>query len=151
MTALDAPTARVDDVMVTRAKTWPADMTVGEAAAAFTDHVHLLLLVRDGRLVGTVHREDLTPVAAPHEPVLDHARLEGRVVVSGTPLDRATAVLEARGTRRVAVVDEDDRLLGLLCLKRHRRGFCSDAGVAARAAERGDGDPDTGSRRPRGA
>ena len=37
---------------------------------------------------------------------------------------------------RLAVIDEECRLLGLLCLKRTRLGFCSDADVQARAAER---------------
>jgi hypothetical protein len=41
-------------------------------------------------------------------------------------------------TRRVrlAVVDDDGVLTGLLCLKRKLTGFCTDADVAARAAER---------------
>jgi hypothetical protein len=38
----------------------------------------------------------------------------------------------AAGLRRLAVVDGQGSLLGLLCLKRHLGGFCSDADVAAR-------------------
>jgi hypothetical protein len=34
------------------------------------------------------------------------------------------------------VVDSDHRLLGLLCLKRHLGGFCSDDGVAERRRAR---------------
>ena len=40
------------------------------------------------------------------------------------------------GRRRLAVVDEYHRLLGLLCLKRSHRDFCADADVQARGAER---------------
>jgi hypothetical protein len=42
----------------------------------------------------------------------------------------------AGGQRRRAVVDDEGRLLGLLCLKASGRGFCADADVAARARER---------------
>jgi hypothetical protein len=38
--------------------------------------------------------------------------------------------------RRLADVDADHTLLGLLCLKSSRAGYCSDAGIQARAAER---------------
>jgi len=36
------------------------------------------------------------------------------------------------GIRRVAVVNADGSLLGLMCLKQRMRGFCSDGDVAAR-------------------
>lgn len=44
----------------------------------------------------------------------------------------------ATGRRRVAVTSADGRLLGLLCLKASRAGFCSDADVRARALDRAD-------------
>jgi len=44
--------------------------------------------------------------------------------------------MEETGRRRLAVVDPGGRLAGLLCRKRSGRGFCSDEGVAARAADR---------------
>ena len=45
--------------------------------------------------------------------------------------------MREQGTRRLAVVDDDGDLLGLLCLKRTLDGFCSDADVRARALEHG--------------
>lgn len=39
------------------------------------------------------------------------------------------------GQRRLAVVDADNRLLGLLCLKRDLSGFCTDSGFNARAQD----------------
>jgi len=49
--------------------------------------------------------------------------------------------MQAAGQRRAAVVDGDGLLLGLLCLKHHGGGFCTDAGVASRrAARRSDAD-----------
>lgn len=129
----------VADAMVTRPKTWPASTTtVRDAVEAFTDHVHLLLLVEGDQLVGTLARTDLAQAEAAdaERPALELATLSGRTVAAHTPLDEAADRLGEQGVRRVAVIDEHQRLLGLLCLKRHRRGFCSDAGVAARAAER---------------
>ena len=128
--------------MVTRAKTWPAaSTTVADAQAAFTDHVHLLLLVDGDRLVGTLARDDVALVAPDEQaaPAAAYATLAQRTVLLGTPIEVAREQLEERGVRRVAVVDADGDLAGLLCLKRHRRGFCSDAGVAARAADRREG------------
>ena len=46
------------------------------------------------------------------------------------------ATWEAMTGRRLAVVDPQGRLLGLLCLKRSRRGFCSAEDVAERDRER---------------
>ena len=48
----------------------------------------------------------------------------------------ARRAMQASGDRRLAVVEDDGRLLGLLCLKRSGDGFCTDAGVAERRAAR---------------
>lgn len=50
-----------------------------------------------------------------------------------TSADAARELLIDRGLRRLAVVDHDGTLLGLMCLKRTRTGFCSDEDVASRA------------------
>jgi CBS domain-containing protein len=126
------------DVVVRLPKTLTPDALVGEARAALhDDHVHLLLLTDGGRLVGTLVRDDLPPEAADAAPALPHARLDGRTIGCDVPAEEARQILLRRGQRRSAVVDADGRLLGLLCLKRRLSGFCSDADVAARAAERG--------------
>ena len=133
---------RVEHAMVSRPKTWPvATTTVADAAEAFTDHVHLLLLVDGATLVGTLARDDIAgaDMDESRRPAADFATLAQRTVLLGTPLEAARAQLDADGVRRVAVVDADGMLAGLLCLKRHRRGFCSDVGVAARAADRREG------------
>lgn len=132
--------ATVAGAMITRPHLHPAGTTVHEARAALTDsHVHLLLLVEDGHLLGTVERGDLDEVADGGRTALDVARLEGRTLSPEQPLDQAYAELVAAARRRRAVVAPDGRLLGLLCLKRSGSGFCTDAGVAARAGERGAG------------
>lgn len=129
------PDARtVAEAMITRPHRHPADLTVAEARAVLEDpHVHLLLLVEGDHLVGTVAREDLhdAPGAAPARTV---ARWEGRTIAPQELVGVVRAAMEASGDRRLAVVEADGRLSGLLCLKRSGTGFCTDAGVAARAA-----------------
>ena len=44
--------------------------------------------------------------------------------------------MSATSSRRLAVVDDDHRLLGLLCLKRSGSGFCSDDDVISRRRAR---------------
>jgi CBS-domain-containing membrane protein len=57
-------------------------------------------------------------------------------VPSATSADAARELLIERGLRRLAVVNHDSTLLGLMCLKRSRTGFCSDEDVASRAQSR---------------
>ena len=56
--------------------------------------------------------------------------LEDRCVSPDLPLDPTREALVREGRPRLAVVAEDGRLLGLLCLKRSQSGFCTDDGVA---------------------
>ncbi|MEJ8281091.1 CBS domain-containing protein [Pseudonocardia spirodelae] len=110
--------------------------TVAQARAVFTrPKVHALPVVDAGRLVAVVDRADLDG-AADDDPVAPLGALAGRVVHAGDDLARARAEMAAAGRRRLAVVDDDGLLVGLLCLKRHGRGFCSDDGIRARIAER---------------
>lgn len=131
----DRPAGRtVADAMVRHPKTLPSVASVDEALAAFDDdHVHLLLLVDGSRLVGTLTRGDLPSVAG---AVVGHAcafaTLAGRTVAPTAHVEQAMAEMAAAGVRRLAVVDDEDCLLGLLCLKRRGDGFCSDEDVAAR-------------------
>lgn len=125
------------DVVVRLPKTLAATVTVSAARAALEDdHVHMLLLTDDGRLLGTLVRSDL-PAAAPGDapddrPALPYAVLAGRTVRPDLDAEAVRRLLVERGERRRAVVDGSGVLLGLLCLKRRRIGFCSDADVAAR-------------------
>lgn len=126
------PTAR--DVMVRCPKVLPAGASVGEVAAALAgEHVHMVLLVDGDTLVGTVTGEDLHPGLDPASPAVPRSRLVGRTVAPGAPAEAARRRLVESGRRRLAVVDADGALLGLLCLKRRRTGFCSDDDVAARS------------------
>lgn len=124
-------------VMVTSPKTMALTLTVGQAVEAFVNpHVHMLLLTEDGVLKGAVQREDLDARTPPTAPAGGIAHLKERAVAPERPVSEVLARMKQHGQRRLAVVDVDGRLLGLLCLKRDLTGFCSDDGVAARAAER---------------
>lgn len=127
---------RVTDAMLARPRTHDAGVTVAELRALFrSDHVHVGLLVRDGRLVGVLDRGDLEG-ADDAAPALRYAALEGRTVGADEDVEELRRRMVADGVRRLAVVDDAGMLLGLLCLKRSGRGFCSDADVADRASER---------------
>ena len=134
----DLLTGLVADAMVTAPWTHAADVDVADAREAFTDsHVHMLLLTEAGVLRGTLLREDLAPGLAPEAPALGVAVLGGRTTGPGASLADAVALMRRQGSRRLAVVDTDLRLLGLLCLKKTLDGFCSDADVRSRALEHG--------------
>ena len=125
---------RVADAMVTCPKTHDPATTVEEIRALFEDdHVHMALIVAtNGRLVTTIERADLA--ATRHSDQVGAAgALAGRTVSASDDLATATEVLLRDGRRRLAVVDDGGRLLGLLCLKRDRTGFCSDEGIRRRA------------------
>ena len=63
------------------------------------------------------------------------ARLRDEPLVRDSLADAADVLRRSR-RRRLAVVDEDGSLAGLLCLRRDGRGFCTDEGIRARVAAR---------------
>lgn len=129
----DVAPRTVREAMVTAPKTCGTDTTVGKAREIFgDDHVHSLLLVRGRRLVAVVHRSDLDG-AVPSVSAASVGSLDGRVIAPEQDLDGIFRMMLTRSVRRLAVVDDDRNLLGLLCLKRSRRGFCSDGDVRSRA------------------
>ena len=127
----------VKDVMVTAPATMRPTATVADARAFFEDdHVHMALIATSGRLLGTLVRADLDDLDDDAAPALSRSRLDGRSVALDEPAEDVRVRLIALGLRRLAVVDDAGALAGLLCLKRKLTGFCTDADVTARAAER---------------
>ena len=127
----------VKDVMVTAPATMRPTATVADARAFFEDdHVHMALITTGGRLLGTLVRADLDDRDDDTAPALSRSRLHGRSVALDEPAEDVRVRLIALGLRRLAVVDDTGALTGLLCLKRKLTGFCTDADVTARAAER---------------
>ena len=131
--------AQVSDAMVTCPMTHPADCGVEVIRAAFEDdHVSMALIVAsDRRLVTTIERTDLVETVSSSTPVSDLGTLLGRTVGPAASLDAVTATLLREGRRRLAVVDDSGRLVGLLCMRRDGTGYCSDHGIRARENERG--------------
>lgn len=124
--------------MLRAPRTHPADLTVAGAWDAFgsSAKTHMILLVADGVLLATLTRDDLAGTVSSGVPALPLGSLAGRTVRPDAPLAPTHEAMRDGGVRRLAVVDESGRLLGLLCLKRTLRGFCTDEGVAAMRASR---------------
>ncbi|MEP9385310.1 hypothetical protein [Nocardioides sp. KR10-350] len=131
------PHAIVADAMVRYPKQFGPAATVADVRVQFgDDHVLAALLVDDGRLQTVVERGDLTARLPRIARAADIGTLSGRTVLPDADLRATWALMRSVGRRRLAVVTDRGYLLGLLCLKRSGLGFCSDAGVSARAAER---------------
>jgi CBS-domain-containing membrane protein len=126
----------VADAMLPHPAVCPVETSVAQARALFADdHVHALLIVASRALLAVVERRDLADAPAT-EPARRYGRLHGRVVGPHDDLLATWRAMLAEGRRRLAVVDPQGMLLGLLCLKSSGRGFCSPADVDARARER---------------
>lgn len=126
----------IADAMVKAPATHGPGSGVDEVRAFFEDdHVHMALIVAaDGRLLTTIERPDLAVAAAGSMPLERLGTLAGRTMLPSDALSAATATLARQRRRRMAVVDCSGRLVGLLCLKRDRTGYCSDEGIAERLA-----------------
>jgi CBS-domain-containing membrane protein len=124
--------------MVTIPKTNGIGISLDDIRSLFEDdHVHMALIVAERRLITTIERSDLVVPFPGSTPAHHVGTLVGRTVSPDRPLDEVTAALKRSGRRRLAVVDGAGGLLGLLCLKRDRSGYCSDDGVRERAAQSG--------------
>ncbi len=128
----------VADAMLSIPRTHSPASTVRELAEFFEDdHVQAALIVSQaGYLTAVVERGDLAGAPPPAALAVRFGRLAGRTVSPQACLaDMRQAMIDA-GRRRAAVISADGRLLGLLCLKASRAGFCSDQDVLARRQER---------------
>jgi CBS domain-containing protein len=100
------------------------------------DHVHAALIVGPtGYLVAVVERSDIGHSQGADAAAAPLGRLAGRTVREDASPVEIQRTMTAAGRRRAAVVNEDGRLLGLLCLKASRAGFCSEEDVHARALD----------------
>ena len=128
---------RVADVMVSSPKTHAAGSRLAVIRAFFEDsHVHMALIVAaDGRLITAIERADLAGTMPADTPARKLGTLTGRTAGPQDPLDAVTAALLQGRRRRLAVVDDAGRLVGLLCLKKNETGYCSDEGIRERARQ----------------
>lgn len=129
--------ATLAKAMLTTPVRHPLSATVGEIREFFDDdHVHAALIVGPaGYLAAVVERGDITRSQVPEAAAAPLGRLAGRTVLEDASLAQVQRAMNAAGRRRAAVISEDGRLLGLLCLKASRAGFCSEADVQAHALD----------------
>jgi CBS-domain-containing membrane protein len=126
---------RVADAMVRFPRTHSPTSRLDEIRAFFEDdHVHMALIITaDRRLVTTIERPDLAAAMPGATPAAELGTLVGRTARPADRLDTSTAMLLEQRRRRLAVIDDGSRLLGLLCLKKDGTGYCSDEGIRDRA------------------
>ena len=137
MTSSRPGPATVASAMLRSPKLCGPQTKVADLRVFFDDpHVHAALVVRDGVLISVVERDDLVGQKA-EAPALECGSLRGRTLTADADLELTHREMLALGRRRLTVVDAGGRVLGLLCLKRHGRGFCSEQDVLERAAELG--------------
>ena len=132
----EAP-ASVAQAVVAKPKVFGPGLSRSDLDRLFTDdHVHAALVINDdGRLITVIERADLEE-SLPDAHPCSLGTLTGRVVAPDAPLAAVHARMRQEQRRRLAVIDESGRLLGLLCLKKSGTGFCSDADVRSREQER---------------
>lgn len=125
------------NAMLTTPVRHPLDATVREIREFFNDdHVHAALIVGPaGYLAAVVERDDIRHSQGADAAAAPLGRLAGRTVPEDASLAEIQRAMNATGRRRAAVVSKDGRLLGLLCLKASRAGFCSEEDVHARAPD----------------
>jgi PadR family transcriptional regulator AphA len=123
-----------------RAQLVPIAAALAAEAHTATGFDHTLALWRHESVSATLRFvDDLLAVRTaaecqPHDAAAAPlGRLAGRTVPAEANLAEVGRAMTAAGRRRAAVVSADGRLLGLLCLKASRAGFCSDQDVRARA------------------
>jgi CBS domain-containing protein len=125
----------VAQAMVTSPKVFGPRLSRSDLDQLFTDdHVHAAVVIDNGRLITVIQRTDLEESLPDADPC-SLGTLTGRVVAPDAPLAAVHARMRQERRRRLAVIDESGRLLGLLCLKKSGTGFCSDADVRSRELE----------------
>jgi CBS domain-containing protein len=138
---VDEVTHTAYEAMLTTPVRHPLSATAGDIRDFFRDdHIHAALIVSPaGYLAAVVERDDLAECRAPDTAAASLGKLAGRTVPAEAGLAEVRRAMTATGRRRAAVISADGRLLGLLCFKVSRAGFCSDHDVRARAL--GEADP----------
>ena len=114
----------VADVVHKRFTALPADITAGEVRdwfAASTSR-RMALLADDGRYVGSLTPADVA-AGDPGRPAAEVATY-GPVVAPEAPASAGEQLALSTDARRVAVVDADGRLLGIVSVTGDLSSFC---------------------------
>ena len=116
------------DLMLRDPKTLTAAASVAEVRELLANPKVQMVLLADGR----VFKGAVTHVpadASPRDRALAYIDANAATISPRASADEAFERTAASPTRRVIVLDEDDNLLGLLCLNASRTGFCQTPGT----------------------
>ena len=96
---------------------------LAHAREVFVSPRKKLLLVTDGeRFLGTLTPDDVPD--AGDGPIEPHVRADTPRVAPEDPVSKALELVESQGLTRIPVVDESDRLQGLVCFNTSHDAFC---------------------------
>src|SRR5262245_18518953 len=113
----------VGDVMLRRPKTLPADVSVAEARRALeSTSMKMLLLVDGDRFYGAV--TTIPDDAKPDTPAIAFTDEAPPTATAESPAVLAVEQLEHRPNGRMVVLDDEERLVGLVCLAKDGETFC---------------------------
>ena len=123
-----AASQSVAEVMIKRPKTLAAGRDGVRRAAAVREPARAGLPARpdDGRLVGELTRDLIPDSADDAAPARGYAGDRPATISPHASMGQAMERLEQLGGERLAVIDDDGRLTGLLCLNRRHGRFCVD-------------------------
>jgi len=126
VTVSDSPGSQLlvaGDLMLADPKTLDAGVSVAEVRDQLANPKVQMVLLAEGRAFrGAV--TGLPPDAAPDERALAYVDPEPETIYPHASADEAFERAAASPFRRVIVLDDDQNLLGLLCLNPSRTGFC---------------------------
>ena len=107
-----------------RGAVWDGPATpLAHAREVFVSPRKKLLLVTDGeRFLGTLTPDDVPD--AGDGPIEPHVRADTPRVAPEDPVSKALELVESQGLTRIPVVDESDRLQGLVCFNTSHDAFC---------------------------
>ena len=116
------------DLMLHNPKTLTAAASVAEVRELLANpKVQMVLLADEGAFKGAVTH--VPADASPRDRALAYVDTDAETISQDASADEAFERAAASPTRRVIVLDEDDNLLGLLCLNPSRTGFCQTSGT----------------------
>jgi CBS domain-containing protein len=116
--------------MLRNPKTLPAAATVAEVREQFDNpKVQMVLLVEGRTFIAAVTA--IPAGAAPTDHALSYRDENPETIGPDASAQEAFDRAAASPDRRVIVLDEDENLLGLLCLNPGRTGFCGASAAAS--------------------
>jgi CBS domain-containing protein len=121
----EATDLTVGEVVHTRFSALPADITVAQVRDWFgeSSHRRIAVLADEGRYAGTLGLDDLAGDLDPRRPAAELAS-DGPTVDPRAPAQTAFDLATASPARRVAVVDGDGQLVGVVGVTEDLAAFC---------------------------